>query len=153
MDRRIPRESKRPGFNIGSASVIMVFAVLCLAIFSVLSLITTNSDLKLSRRAAKSIEDYFEAELLAEDRVIEINERLKGSGTPKELLVSLDGIKVEESENAAVIRFIQPVDTRRDLHVALRFDYYGKLLVTEWRLLPNDSDWNPDAGIGVWSGN
>ena len=151
-NERNRRDDKRPGFNVGSASIIMVFAVLCLTIFSVLSLITANSDLRLSMRAAKSIEDFYLAEYLAETKVIDIKEKLAGGSTPQSLVSSVDGIKIEKQGNKDVISFVQTVDDKRDIHIALICETDMRLTVSEWRLLPNDN-WNPDSGVEVWSGN
>ena len=38
------------GINVGSASLAMVFSILCLTVFSVLSLITANNDYKLAEK-------------------------------------------------------------------------------------------------------
>ena len=146
------RNEKSPGFNVGSASIIMVFAVLCLTIFSVLSVMTANSDLKLSNRAKKSIEDYYNAEYVAETKVLEIRDKLKEDGSPYGLLSSIDGIKIEKQGNADAIHFIQKVDEKRDIHVTLICSADKKLAISEWKLLPND-EWNPDAGVEVWLGN
>ena len=130
----------------------MVFAVLCLTIFSVLSLMTTNSDLKLSSRAAKSIEDYYNAEYLAETKVLDIKDKLKGNGSPDLLLSSLDGVTVSRRGTSDTIFFIQSVDDKRDIHVTLLCSSDRKLSIVEWKLMQNDS-WSPDAGIEVWLGN
>ena len=152
MNKGKMNRGRRLGFNVGSASVIMVFAVLCLTIFSVLSLMTSNSDLRLSRRASKSIEDYYYAEYLAEGRVIDIKERLRETGKPEDLLKNMDGVEVFESGTKTAIRFIQTVDSRRNLHVELALYPNKTLSVTGWKLIPNDSDWSPDDGISVWVG-
>lgn len=148
MNNRERRRAKSPGFNVGSASMIMVFAVLCLTIFAVLSLVTANSDLRLSRSAAKSIEDYYDAEYHAETKVLEVSEKLKSGYEPSEI----DGVEAERRGAETVIRFLQKVDGNRDLSVALKYGADKKLSVSEWKLLPG-GDWNPDGGIDVWQGN
>ena len=156
MDNTVGRErqnERSPGFNVGSASIIMVFAILCLTIFSVLSLITTNSDLRLSRRAAKSIEDYYKAEYEAETRVLAINNILKNGEAPASLPVLQEGVSVEEMPGGSVkISFLQAVDEKKDLRVSLERTADGKLSVTGWKLMSNDN-WNPDTGMDVWTGN
>lgn len=151
MNNRERRNERRPGFNVGSASIIMIFSVLCLTIFAVLSLVTTNSDLKLSTRAAKSIEDYYAAEYAAETKVLEIKDALQAEGTPAQLLRALDVDVTELKEGGAEIRFIQTVDARRDLRVELVLNADGKLSVEKWSLEAN-ANWNPDDSISLWSG-
>lgn len=151
MNNRQTRNERRPGFNVGSASIIMIFSVLCLTIFAVLSLVTTNSDLKLSTRAAKSIEDYYAAEYAAETKVLEIKDALQADGTPTQLLRTLDVDVTEREDGNAEIRFTQNVDARRDLRVELILNADGKLSIAKWSLEAN-ANWNPDDSISLWSG-
>lgn len=151
MNNRERRNERRPGFNVGSASIIMIFSVLCLTIFAVLSLVTTNSDLKLSTRAAKSIEDYYAAEYAAETKVLEVKEALGAEGTPTQRLQKMDVDVIEREDGGAKIRFTQNVDARRDLRVELELDADGKLSISKWSLEAN-ANWNPDDSISLWSG-
>ena len=151
MDNSEDRIERRPGFNVGSASIIMVFAVLCLTIFSVLSLTTAASDLRLSRRSAKSIADYYEAEFLAETKALEINDLLKSGLSPYAFAADME-VDVKQQEDFVSIIFNQPVDGRRYLRVELEYQDDRTLVVAGWRLLPDD-DWEPSAGMNVWQGN
>lgn len=45
--------------NIGTASIILIFIILCLAVFSLLSLSDGNSALVLARRRADSVTAYY----------------------------------------------------------------------------------------------
>lgn len=150
----IEREQKRtnnrkPGFNVGSASIIMVFAVLCLTIFSVLSFTTSSSDLRLSQRASKSISDYYLAEYRAEDKVLQISNQVKKDGN----LDSLKALSGEISKNSSefTFSFTEPVDDRRMILVELAFDKNNDITITRWNLL-SSSDWIPDNSMDVWSG-
>lgn len=128
----------------------MIFSVLCLTIFAVLSLVTTNSDLRLSTKAAKSIQDYYAAEYAAETKVIGIRDALRKEGSPVLLPQSFD-VEVSLEENGeSSISFVQNVDSRRDLYVILHLDVGGKLSVSAWRLGANEN-WSADGGISLWS--
>ena len=50
------------GINVGSASLAMVFSILCLTVFSVLSLITANNDYKLAEKNSSSLKEYYSAD-------------------------------------------------------------------------------------------
>ena len=43
-------KKKQFGMNIGSASILLVFVILCLVSFAVLSIVSANADSKLSAR-------------------------------------------------------------------------------------------------------
>ena len=56
------REERPLGLNIGSASIIMIFAILCLTVFSALSLVTSVSEKKTAQRFADETAAYYEAD-------------------------------------------------------------------------------------------
>lgn len=51
---------------VGATSLFIVFAILCLTVFTLLTLSTENADRKLSDRSAKASESYYAADLEAE---------------------------------------------------------------------------------------
>ena len=51
---------------IGASSLFVIFAVLCLTVFTLLTLSTANADRKLSDVAANAACDYYKADLEAE---------------------------------------------------------------------------------------
>ena len=55
--------------HVGMATVVTVFAVLALSIFSVLTLVSAHSEYELAEISAKSIQSYYEAEATLADRV------------------------------------------------------------------------------------
>ena len=48
--------------NIGTSSLILIFIILCLTIFGLLSLSSAGSDWKLAQKNAQSIQGYYEAD-------------------------------------------------------------------------------------------
>ena len=150
MINRERRNDRKPGFNVGSASIIMVFAVLCLTIFSVLSFTTTSTDLRLSRRASKSIADFYIAEYKAEEKVLQISQQLKKDGNLDNLRLQSGDFDLDAKEYT--IQFTEPVDDRRMLLVELTFDADNTITITRWNLLAS-GDWFPSSSIDVWGGN
>ena len=60
----------KPKFSppaIGGSSLLVIFALLTLCIFTLLSLSTVLSEKRLSDAAAQSVQDYYAADLLAEE--------------------------------------------------------------------------------------
>lgn len=53
------RDSFHP--NIGGSSILMIFLVLCLTAFAVLSLVTAAADKKLSTKNAETVKNYYDA--------------------------------------------------------------------------------------------
>ena len=59
---------KGKGFSppaIGGASLLAVFAVLCLTVFVLLSLTTVEADRRLAEAAAQAVTDYYAADCQA----------------------------------------------------------------------------------------
>lgn len=70
---------------VGGASLLVVFAVLCLTVFVLLSLTTVSADDRVSKASADSVYDYYSAdfeaqEILAQIRAGEIPEGVTVSG-------------------------------------------------------------------------
>lgn len=54
-------KKKQFGMNIGSASILLVFVILCLVSFAVLSIVSANADSKLSTRVLERTTAYYTA--------------------------------------------------------------------------------------------
>ena len=55
------------GAQIGSASIVMIFAVLCLTIFAVLSFQTASHEQRLAQKTADAARAYYRADSIAEE--------------------------------------------------------------------------------------
>jgi hypothetical protein len=58
-------KQKKEFIHIGFSSILMVFTMLCLVTFATLSLITANSDYRLSLKVAEKTTAYYEADTAA----------------------------------------------------------------------------------------
>lgn len=63
--------------HIGFSTILMVFTMLCLVTFATLSLLTANADYRLSKKVAAKTEDYYEADLLAREYLLQMDEALE----------------------------------------------------------------------------
>jgi len=78
MDKKL-----KMSVGIGGPSIIMIFVVLSLTTLSALSLMTANSDWKLTKRTAQSVTDYYSADNQAEEILASTDADIK-SGYPLE---------------------------------------------------------------------
>ena len=53
--------------TVGGSSLLVIFAVLCLTVFALLSMSTVKGDTNLSKKSVKAIEEYYTADSLAEE--------------------------------------------------------------------------------------
>ena len=51
---------------VGGSSLLVIFAVLCLTIFTLLTLSTVQADIRLSEASIQAVTDYYQADLQAE---------------------------------------------------------------------------------------
>lgn len=61
------KEPRRSAIGVGTASIVLIFVMLCLLTFSVLSLVSAQANLRLSRKSAERTTDYYAAENAAND--------------------------------------------------------------------------------------
>ena len=59
---------------IGGSSLLVVFAVLCLSVFALLSLSTVQADSRLGIAAAESVSDYYAADSEAEQILAQLRQ-------------------------------------------------------------------------------
>ncbi|MDR3278546.1 MAG: hypothetical protein LBT12_07205 [Oscillospiraceae bacterium] len=146
------KEKRSMGLNMGSASIIMLFAVLCLTVLAALSLLSANSQLRLTQRSAAVMESYYDADL----RASEIYERvLKGDYSEVEEIVADGG---DTYYNYTVTVDIKSEPGGKDgktpslsLDVSLR-ETGGAFSVYKWKIIESD-DWNPNDDINLWGGD
>ena len=90
---------------VGGSSLLVVFCVLCLTVFALLSLSTVQAEKRLSDKAAQAVEDYYRADLEAEI----VFARLRSGETLPDVQVS-DGLyryQCSVSENQTLLVELQ----------------------------------------------
>lgn len=70
------RKKISASLGVGSSSLLMIFIVLCLVVFAVLSLVSASADNRLSQKLAERTAAYYDACNTAEDILMEIDEQL-----------------------------------------------------------------------------
>ena len=121
---------------VGASSLLVIFAVLCLTVFALLSLSSMQASQRLRDSSAAAVSAYYEADCAAE----EIFARLRGGEMPAG--VSADGDSYSYSCK---------ISETQELSVLLRKDE-GGWTVLRWQSL-STAKWEPDDSIPVWDGN
>jgi len=62
----------KSGIGVGSASIILVFAVLCLTIFSLITFVVAGNEKSLTDAKVELVKGFYEADALAESVIVEI---------------------------------------------------------------------------------
>lgn len=67
---------KSYGINIGTSSILVIIVILCLVCFAGLSIVSANADYKLSQKLADRTTAYYQASMLANERLVLLNDSL-----------------------------------------------------------------------------
>lgn len=127
------RESFSPP-AVGGSSLLVIFAVLCLTVFALLSLGSVQAERRLADAAVQSVTDYYEADLMAE----QIFARLRSGET-------IDGVR----EADGIYEYKISISNRQTL--AVRLQKVGEdWNVLLWQAVTVEGE--PDDVLPVWKG-
>jgi len=70
------KPAKSRGAGLGGTLILMVFVVVCLAVFSALSFVTARADLALSEKNTMALEAYYTADAAAQAKLAQIDDCL-----------------------------------------------------------------------------
>ena len=135
------------GIGVGSASIVLVFAVICLTVFSLITFIVASNDKALVDAEVRRITAYYKADTEAE---YILSELLAADTLPS----SIRGVDImtqfSEELGIETTYFFCPVSDIAALYVdlALRGDSFD---ILSWRMW-NTDEWEFDDSINVWSG-
>lgn len=132
---------RRGGGVSGAVSLVMIFCVLCLAVFSVLTLSTAVRERDLSELTAQRAREYYEADrkavetlaALAEGRETDVDVTYSGTG---------DGTQVDFGVDAG---------GTQTLVVSAVYTEDGWRILT-WKTVYT-ADWEMDTTITLWDGS
>ena len=130
--------------NIGSSSLILIFIVLCLVTFSVLSLGNAKREDALSRRSADSVQEYYRAD--AGEAFLQLADQALLKGDKDSLMPYLQSASGTYCTDVAM-------NAGQALRVELALDWEQKTYqVLSWKVY-HQEDYEIDQSIPVWSGN
>ena len=127
------RERSGPA-AVGGSSLLVIFAVLCLTVFALLSLSSAQAERRQADAATDSVRAYYDADLLAQ----EVYARLRSGET-------VAGVR----QNDGIFEYEIPVSQRQILLIRLvKTDDIWSVL--RWEAVPMESEM--DDSLDVWKG-
>ena len=140
-------ERKKESFSppaLGGSSLLVVFAVLALTVFALLSLSTVRADVRLGDAAADSVCGYYRADGKAQ----EILARLRSGECPAEAeLHPEDAWTLMDRYTYTV-----PISDTQELQVEVLVDgTAGSYSVLRWEAVRSEA-WTFDDSLDVWDG-
>ena len=145
------KEQKRSSFSppaLGGASLLVIFAVLALTIFALLSLSTVRADGRLSDAANQAIQDYYEADCKSQQYLALL--RLGEDAANLEGLDDVDTVVIDYggyTERREYFTF--PISDTQELQVEVRVDGVNDYEILHWQAVPV-GEWEADEGIDLW---
>ena len=136
------------GIGVGSASIVLVFAVLCLTVFSLITLVVARNNKALAETEASLVAGYYEADALAERIIAEI---IETGAIPESVL----GVEIDTYWDmmlgTEVASYFCQLSDKKELYVklAVNGDYVN---VLNWQML-DVGEWEFDDSLGVWIGD
>lgn len=145
------RAQKKSSFSppaLGGASLLVIFAVLALTIFALLSLSTVRADGRLSEASAQAVQDYYAADCKAQAVLAWLR---TGEGEPDVLedFAVTTSISEYGDHSETVHSFTVPISETQELQAEVRVDGANDWEILRWQAVPV-GDWEIDEGIDLW---
>ena len=119
---------------VGGSSLLAIFAVLCLAVFALLSINAAKAEQRQADAASKAVREYYNADIQAQ----EVYARLRSGKI-------LEGVREEDGIYAYEI----PISEGQILVV--RLEKNGETWnILRWEAMPVETE--PDGSLDVWKG-
>ncbi len=130
-------DKKRTTFPavVGGSSLLVIFAVLCLTVFALLSISTVRANQKLGDNSRQAVEGYYEADCMAE----QILARLRAGE-------SVEAVQ----ENDGVYSYTCAISDTQTLAVEVALDGTDYTIL-RWQAV-STANWQADDTLPVWSG-
>ena len=121
---------------VGGSSLLVIFAVLCLTVFALLSLSTVQADRRLAEASAEAVKNYYEAYTKAEIMLAS----LRQGEVPSE--VKRDGEVYSYRYEVSAVQALE-------VEVKITGEAYE---IVRWQLV-STTEWEEDDSLDVWSGS
>ena len=150
--------------STGASSILMIFVMLCLTTFSVLSYVTANADNKMTVKSNANIKAYYRADSEAQEILMKIDAALSQVNSEEAFQQVIDltnaeinGIAVKSETGSPVFSFEIIINSVNKLDIALEAKYlkeqeravYDILRYKSFSMIEWESDRIPG---GIWEG-
>lgn len=141
--------------NIGTSSLILIFIVLCLATFSILSLENARREDVFSRKNAAAVQRYYQADRDAEAFVQQVDQALAASDkldaeSCKKQVLALAGDYYQAEQELFALDFA--MDSGLALYVELAVDWEEKTSRVQCWKVVDRGELEIDQSVPVWDG-
>ena len=151
--------SHKVGMGVGYVSVMLIFAIICLTIFAVLSFKAAISTDSFNDRSGEFMRQYYAADTSAKKTLSQLNDfafDAKASGffedTFTENAQNIEGVSVRPTAKGLLVSYSVEINENQELLVNVVFNESGKYSIEQWKS-QNIYEENSDDHLGVWDGS
>lgn len=139
--------------TIGIPSIVLIFMVLCLSVFSLLSISDARSALIFAKKHADTVQMYYEADSNAQILIRDYRNHYLKTKNPADAL-SIVSISLPDGGHAVLGEsgfpiFEVPLNSEQTLHVEL--NSHGTEILSYY--VYNNTDYDIDSELPVWGKN
>lgn len=138
------KDDRRQPFSVGGISILMVFVMLCLTTFGVLTLVTARAEMRLTEKNAQSVTSYYASssrlqEILAQIDGILQNGAAQGKtmGEMAKEISGIGGVSLAEQGTVKEVDVSVSDGGVIGMHMTLVIDQNGKIAVTGYNMTSN----------------
>lgn len=129
----------RPSPLMGGSSLLVVFSVLCLTVFALLSLSTVQANTRLRLAVEENVENYYRADAQAQTMLAQLRQGIVPSG-------------VEVWKTGNRYAYTCPISDTQEIYVLVRVDSAADYTVHRWQVRAS-KQWEAKEHIQVWDGH
>lgn len=156
---------KASGANVGGAMILVIFVVLCLAIFGTLSAVSAHAEKRLTDKAAAAVTSYYEADSAAEKTLAVIDGKLADAqalgitgesylSACAQALQSVEGLTVSRQGDRLALsyRVIMENDQHLDVTLAVPASPTDgeRYVVTTWKVVRDNVPEYSETEVDLW---
>lgn len=151
-------KQKNAGIGVGYITVMIIFAVLCLTIFAVLSFHAAGSNDALNDRAGSYLKEYYQADMSAKEILFKLDEIANSSRLSmfftesfEEAAGEIEGVSVKTAIDSCTAEYIVSVNERQSIFASVTFfENSSEYRINFWKSVTSSLD--DDPGLNVWDG-
>lgn len=138
-----------PRIHIGTSLLLVVFVILCILILATLTFSSSLHDYQFSQKVATKTTAYYEASGRAQERLLEIDTRLKND---QDLSQICDIVLTKMPSGATVVSFEEPLNKTQVLAVTLEINRSNQYKIVMWKEM-SATDWKNQTTLPVLGTN
>lgn len=164
------KKKKHTFLNIGTSSILLVFVLLCLVTFAVLSIVNANMDYQLSKKNAEHTSAYYKADQKAKQILSEIDDilyseyRSQTFSDPQsyytqiiKVLSDKDTYTFDQDRPSPELHYAVPITDDQMLKVTLELNFPTQSGERFYRIITwnseSDGSWAPESNVPVFNGS